>query len=108
MEKLVINGGKPLNGRVRVSSAKNAVLPIIAATMLASTPSRLVEVPHLEDVHTICEVISALGVKVTKDEANQEIRFDASEITATEAPYELVRRMRAFVFSYGTFIGTPS
>ena len=104
MEKLVINGGKPLNGRVRVSSAKNAVLPIIAATMLASTPSRLVEVPHLEDVHTICEVISALGVKVTKDEANQEIRFDASEITATEAPYELVRRMRASFLVLGPLL----
>ena len=104
MEKLVINGGKPLNGRVRVSSAKNAVLPIIAATMLASTPSRLVEVPHLEDVHTICEVISALGVKVTKDEANQEIRFDASEITATEAPYELVRRMRASFLVMGPLL----
>lgn len=104
MEKLVINGGKPLNGRVRVSSAKNAVLPIIAATMLASTPSRLVEVPHLEDVHTICEVISALGVKVTKEEANQEIRFDASEITATEAPYELVRRMRASFLVMGPLL----
>lgn len=104
MEKLVINGGKPLNGRVRVSSAKNAVLPIIAATMLASTPSRLVEVPHLEDVHTICEVISALGVKVTKDEANQEIRFDASESTATEAPYELVRRMRASFLVMGPLL----
>lgn len=104
MEKLVINGGKPLNGRVRVSSAKNAVLPIIAATMLASTPSRLVEVPHLEDVHTICEVISALGVKVTKDEANQEIRFYASEITATEAPYELVRRMRASFLVMGPLL----
>lgn len=104
MEKLVINGGKPLKGRVRVSSAKNAVLPIIAATMLASTPSRLVEAPHLEDVHTICEVISALGVKVTKDEANQEIRFDASEITATEAPYELVRRMRASFLVMGPLL----
>lgn len=104
LEKLVINGGKPLNGRVRVSSAKNAVLPIIAATMLASTPSRLVEVPHLEDVHTICEVIAALGVKVTKDEANQAIHFDASEITATEAPYELVRRMRASFLVMGPLL----
>lgn len=104
LEKLVINGGKPLNGRVRVSSAKNAVLPIIAATMLASTPSRLVEVPHLEDVHTICEVIAALGVKVTKDEANQEIHFDGSEITATEAPYELVRRMRASFLVMGPLL----
>ncbi len=104
LEKLIINGGKPLNGRVRVSSAKNAVLPIIAATMLASTPSRLVEVPHLEDVHTICEVIASLGVKVTRDEAKEEIRFDAANITATEAPYELVRRMRASFLVMGPLL----
>lgn len=104
LEKLIINGGKPLNGRVRVSSAKNAVLPIIAATMLASTPSRLVEVPHLEDVHTICEVIASLGVKVTRDEAKEEIIFDAANITATEAPYELVRRMRASFLVMGPLL----
>lgn len=103
MEKLIINGKKPLNGRVRVSSAKNAVLPIIAATMLASTPSRLVEVPHLEDVHTICDVIASLGVKVTH-EGTDEIVFDAATITATEAPYELVRRMRASFLVMGPLL----
>ncbi len=104
MEKLIIKGGKPLNGRVRVSSAKNAVLPIIAATMLASTPSRLIDVPHLEDVHTICEVIASLGVKVTHEANDQEIIFDASYITATEAPYELVRRMRASFLVMGPLL----
>lgn len=104
MEKLVIHGGKPLNGRIRVSSAKNAVLPIIAATMLASTPSRLLEVPHLEDVHTICEVISSLGVKVTVDDKKQEIIFDAATLIATEAPYELVRRMRASFLVMGPLL----
>ncbi len=104
MEKLVMHGGKPLNGRIRVSSAKNAVLPIIAATMLASTPSRLLEVPHLEDVHTICEVISSLGVKVTVDDKKQEIIFDAATLTATEAPYELVRRMRASFLVMGPLL----
>ena len=104
MEKLVIHGGKPLNGRIRVSSAKNAVLPIIAATMLASTPSRLLEVPHLEDVHTIFEVISSLGVKVTVDDKKQEIIFDAATLTATEAPYELVRRMRASFLVMGPLL----
>lgn len=104
MEKLIIKGGKPLNGRVRVSSAKNAVLPIIAATMLASTPSRLIDVPHLEDVHTICEVIASLGVKVTQEANTQEIIFDASTITATEAPYELVRRMRASFLVMGPLL----
>lgn len=102
LEKLIINGGKALHGRIRVSSAKNAVLPIIAATMLATTPSRLLEVPNLEDVHTICEVIGALGVKVNKTDSH--IDFDASEIVAVEAPYDLVRRMRASFLVMGPLL----
>lgn len=105
MEKLVIQGGNRLEGRVRVSSAKNAVLPIIAATMLPTTPSHLHEIPHLEDVHTICDVISTLGVKITKvDGSDTELIFDASEITATEAPYDLVRRMRASFLVMGPLL----
>lgn len=102
MEKLIIQGGTPLEGRIRVSSAKNAVLPIIAATLLASTPSTLLEIPDLEDVHTICDVIASLGVKVTKDGEN--ITFDASTISATEAPYDLVRRMRASFLVMGPLL----
>ena len=104
MEKLVIQGGHRLEGRVRVSSAKNAVLPIIAATMLASTPSTLVEIPKLADVKTICAVIESLGVKVTFDDAADEIHFDASTITATEAPAELVRKMRASFLVMGPLL----
>ena len=63
MEKLIIQGGNRLEGRVRVSSAKNAVLPIIAGTLLASTPSKLLEI-KFEDVGTICQVIESLGVKI--------------------------------------------
>ena len=102
MEKLIIQGGAPLEGRIRVSSAKNAVLPIIAATLLASTPSTLLEIPDLEDVHTICDVIASLGVKVTKDGEN--ITFDASTISAVEAPYDLVRRMRASFLVMGPLL----
>ena len=102
MEKLIIQGGTPLAGRIRVSSAKNAVLPIIAATLLASTPSTLLEIPDLEDVHTICDVIASLGVKVTKDGDN--ITFDASTISAVEAPYDLVRRMRASFLVMGPLL----
>ena len=102
MEKLIIQGGTPLEGRIRVSSAKNAVLPIIAATLLASTPSTLLEIPDLEDVHTICDVIASLGVKVTKDGEN--ITFDASAISAVEAPYDLVRRMRASFLVMGPLL----
>ena len=89
MEKLIIQGGNRLEGRVRVSSAKNAVLPIIAGTLLASTPSKLLEIPNLEDVGTICQVIESLGVKITRNNADGEIVFDASTLTATEAPLNL-------------------
>lgn len=104
MEKLIIQGGHRLEGRVRVSSAKNAVLPIIAATMLASTPSTLVEIPKLADVKTICAVIESLGVNVTFDSEADEIHFDASHIEATEAPAELVRKMRASFLVMGPLL----
>jgi len=104
LEKLIIQGGHRLEGRVRVSSAKNAVLPIIAATMLASTPSTLVEIPKLADVKTICAVIESLGVKVTFDPEADEIHFDASRIEATEAPAELVRKMRASFLVMGPLL----
>ena len=64
MEKLIIQGGNRLEGRVRVSSAKNAVLPIIAGTLLASTPSKLLEIPNLEDVGTIAKLSSLWGLKL--------------------------------------------
>ena len=104
MEKLVIKGGNQLKGRVRVSSAKNAVLPIIAATMLATTPSTLLEIPKLDDVFTICDVIASLGVRVTFNRDTDEINFDASQLTAIEAPYDLVRRMRASFLVMGPLL----
>lgn len=104
MEKLIIQGGNRLKGRVRVSSAKNAVLPIIAATMLGTTPSTLLEIPNLEDVGTICKVIESLGVKVTFKKEEDEIIFDASELTAIEAPEDLVRRMRASFLVMGPLL----
>ena len=104
MEKLIIQGGNRLEGRVRVSSAKNAVLPIIAGTLLASTSSKLLEIPNLEDVGTICQVIESLGVKITRNNADGEIVFDASTLTATEAPYELVRKMRASFLVMGPLL----
>jgi len=104
LEKLIIQGGNRLEGRVRVSSANNAVLPIIAGTLLASTPSKLLEIPNLEDVGTICQVIESLGVKITRNNADGEIVFDASTLTATEAPYELVRKMRASFLVMGPLL----
>ena len=96
MEKLIINGGRPLKGRVKISGAKNAVLPIIAATLLGQDgPSRLEEVPALEDVYTISEVLAKLGVSASFDKDANALTVDASEIGSYEAPYDLVRKMRA-------------
>ncbi len=102
MEKLIITGGKKLTGTVKVSGAKNAVLPIIAASLLGTTPSRLLEAPNLEDVRTISEVIEHLGVSVSHDE--DALVIDSTNITSCEAPYELVRKMRASFLVMGPLL----
>ena len=94
MDKLIVRGGNRLVGTVKTSGAKNAVLPIIAASILGETPSHLDEIPKLEDVRTICGVLKYLGVKI-EDSKEHELVLDTSRITAYEAPYELVRTMRA-------------
>ena len=94
MEKLIVRGGNRLVGTVKTSGAKNAVLPIIAASILGETPSHLDEIPKLDDVHTICRVLQYLGVK-TDTSKEHELTLDTSKISAYEAPYELVRTMRA-------------
>lgn len=103
MEKLVIHGGKPLEGTVRVSGAKNAVLPIIVASMLGTTQSVLTEIPKLDDVHTVCEVITSLGVQIERPQAGTLV-IDASHLTSTSAPYDLVRRMRASFLVMGPLL----
>lgn len=103
MEKLVIQGGKPLNGSVRVSGAKNAVLPIIVASMLATSESVLTEIPKLDDVHTVCEVVASLGARV-EHPAKDALIIDAHELTSTTAPYDLVRRMRASFLVMGPLL----
>ena len=103
MEKLVIHGGKPLEGTVRVSGAKNAVLPIIVASMLGTTQSTLTEIPKLADVHTVCDVIASLGVHIEHPERDTLV-IDAHELTSTTAPYDLVRRMRASFLVMGPLL----
>lgn len=103
MEKLVIHGGKPLQGTVRVSGAKNAVLPIIVASMLGTTQSTLTEIPKLADVHTVCDVITSLGVHIEHPERDTLV-IDAHELTSTTAPYDLVRRMRASFLVMGPLL----
>lgn len=103
MEKLVVNGGKRLEGKVKISGAKNAVLPIIAASLLGTSPSILEEVPDLEDVRTISEVLGHLGVKVFNG-GNNTLNIDSSVISSCEAPYELVRKMRASFLIMGPLL----
>jgi UDP-N-acetylglucosamine 1-carboxyvinyltransferase len=103
LEKLVIHGGKPLQGTVRVSGAKNAVLPIIVASMLGTTQSTLTEIPKLADVHTVCDVIASLGVHIEHPERDTLV-IDAHELTSTTAPYDLVRRMRASFLVMGPLL----
>ena len=102
MEKLVIQGGHPLRGTVRVSSAKNAVLPIIVATMLPATPATIVDAPNLDDVITICSVLESLGMKVTYED--HRITFDSSGLDKTEASYELMSKMRASFLIMGPLL----
>ena len=105
MEKLIINGGKQLRGRVKISGAKNAVLPIIAATLLGQdSPSKLDEVPALDDVHTLSAVLEQLGVKIEFDADKNTLLVDSSEIGSCEAPYELVRKMRASFLIIGPLL----
>lgn len=103
MEKLVVKGGRRLVGTVKTSGAKNAVLPIIAASILGMTPSHLDEVPMLEDVHTISEVLKCLGLKVDSSQEHV-LDIDSTEITSCEAPYELVRNMRASFLVMGPLL----
>jgi len=103
MDKLIISGGVPLAGEVRVAGAKNAALPILAATLLADGTMTVGNVPHLHDITTTMELLGRMGVHLTVDEKMQ-IEVDASTITDFHAPYELVRTMRASILVLGPLL----
>lgn len=103
MDKLLITGGGELQGNVRVSGAKNAALPILAATLLADGPSQISNVPHLNDVTTMIALLGSLGAGVTVDE-KMSIEIDASNLTSQRAPYELVKTMRASFLVLGPLL----
>ncbi len=104
MDKLAITGGAVLDGSVRVSGAKNAALPILAATLLVDGPVRVGNVPHLRDVTTTVSLLGRMGVSVTVDE-RMRIEVDAGTITAFHAPYDLVKTMRASILVLGPLLG---
>lgn len=103
MGRLVIAGGEALNGEVRISGAKNSVLPILSAALLASKPVIISNVPHLNDVTTMMELLGQLGAKLMVDE-NLTIEVDSSHIHQYSAPYELVRTMRASILVLGPLL----
>ncbi len=105
MEKIIVHGGKPLKGSVHIDGAKNAVLPIQAATILASKGQTIISnVPLLSDVYTMNKVLRFLNVKVDFDESNNEITFDASSELSSEAPFEYVSKMRASIVVMGPLL----
>ena len=102
MDKLVIQGGNPLVGRVRISGAKNATLPLMCASLLGRGRTRLRNVPLLRDVRTMGRLLSTLGAKV--EEKDSELTIDTSRAKGEEAPYELVKTMRASVLCLGPLV----
>ncbi len=103
MDKLIINGGTPLSGEVRIAGAKNAALPILAATLLADGPTMIGNVPHLHDITTTMELLGRMGVQLVVDE-RMRIETDTSTITDFSAPYELVKTMRASILVLGPLL----
>lgn len=103
MDKLIITGGATLDGEIRISGAKNAALPILAATLLAEGPMTVGNVPHLQDVTTTMELLGAMGIRIVIDE-KLAIETDVSTIKQFSAPYELVKTMRASILVLGPLL----
>ena len=103
MDKLLIEGGATLSGNVRISGAKNAALPILAGTLLTTETVVLSNVPHLKDVTTMLSLLQMMGVQVTVDD-HMTVEVDASDVSSREAPYELVKTMRASILVLGPLL----
>ncbi|MCW8955356.1 MAG: UDP-N-acetylglucosamine 1-carboxyvinyltransferase, partial [Gammaproteobacteria bacterium] len=103
MNKLLIQGGTTLQGEIRISGAKNAVLPILAATLLADGPAVVENVPHLQDVTTTVALLGSMGVTVVIDET-MSVEVDTSTINSQVAPYELVKTMRSSILVLGPLL----
>ena len=105
MEKIIVTGGRKLRGVVKVEGAKNSVLPILAASLLASKGNAIIkDVPNLADVHTINEVLKSLNAKVAYDVANNEIIINAENKLSSEAQFEFVSKMRASILVMGSLL----
>jgi len=103
MDKLIIEGGNPLQGEVNISGAKNSALPILAATLLADDPVKIGNVPHLHDVTTTMELLGRMGLSLLVDE-KMNVEVDSSTIKNFFAPYELVKTMRSSILVLGPLL----
>ncbi len=103
MDKLIVNGGIPMRGEVRISGAKNAALPLLVASLLTSDTLRIGNVPHLQDITTTMELLGRMGVRLTVDD-RMVVEAKASHNTSVTAPYELVKTMRASILVLGPLL----
>jgi UDP-N-acetylglucosamine 1-carboxyvinyltransferase len=103
MDKLMIKGGQPLQGEIRISGAKNAALPILAATILADEPVNISNVPHLHDITTTIGLLARMGSELTIDE-HMNLEVDSTNIKEFFAPYELVKTMRSSILVLGPLL----
>ena len=103
MDKLSIKGGATLSGSVTISGAKNAALPILAGTLLATEKVAVTNVPHLKDVTTMLSLLQMMGVQITVDD-REGVEIDASKVDCPQAPYDLVKTMRASILVLGPLV----
>ena len=103
MDRLIVTGGTPLRGEIRISGAKNAALPLLVASLLTEEPLHIGNVPHLQDITTTMELLGRIGVRLVVDD-KMMIEADASHVTSFRAPYELVKTMRASILVLGPLL----
>ena len=108
MDRIQVRGGNRLNGEIRISGAKNAALPLMVASLLTDEPLTLASVPHLTDIAQLGEILAGLGVDMTPESnaggIGHTLKLHARTISSTEAPYDLVRKMRASFLVIGPLV----
>lgn len=105
MDKFVIEGGTPLRGIIPISGSKNAALPIIAASLLGDSTTTITNIPRLQDIYTFNNVLRVLGAKVDFKDQENTLIIDPTNVAYFEAPYDLVRKMRASFYMLGALVG---
>ena len=105
MDKFIIEGGTPLIGAMHISGSKNAALPVIAGALLANSPVIINNIPRLQDIYTFNNVLRVVGAKVDFKEKENSIHIDPTQVSYLEAPYDLVRKMRASFYMLGALVG---